>query len=69
MEPAPQAQHGDSRDKRPDCRQVVLAVVLSPEGFPLALWSKPRTLWAKVDSYYSTGLAYEVMPGHTSPVE
>ena len=25
-----------SRDKRPDCRQVVIAVVLSPEGFPLA---------------------------------
>jgi hypothetical protein len=33
---APKAQHGYSRDQRPDCRQVVLAVVLSPEGFPLA---------------------------------
>ena len=29
-------KHGYSRDKRPDCRQVVIAVVLSPEGFPLA---------------------------------
>jgi hypothetical protein len=36
MEQAPKAQHGYSRDKRSDCRQVVIAVVLSPEGFPLA---------------------------------
>jgi transposase len=36
MKQAPKAKHGYSRDKRPDCRQVVIAVVLSPEGFPLA---------------------------------
>lgn len=36
MEHAPKAKHGYSRDKRSDCRQVVIAVVLSPEGFPLA---------------------------------
>jgi transposase len=36
MEEAPKAKHGYSRDKRSDCRQVVIAVVLSPEGFPLA---------------------------------
>ena len=36
MEQAPKARHGHSRDRRPDCRQVVLAVVLSAEGFPLA---------------------------------
>jgi hypothetical protein len=36
MAEAPKAQHGYSRDRRPDCRQVVIAVVLSPEGFPLA---------------------------------
>jgi hypothetical protein len=36
MEEAPKAQHGHSRDHRPDCRQVVIAVVLSAEGFPLA---------------------------------
>ena len=36
MEQAPKAKHGHSRDKRGDCRQVVIAVVLSPEGFPLA---------------------------------
>ena len=36
MEQAPKAKHGYSRDKRSDCRQVVIAVVLSAEGFPLA---------------------------------
>ena len=36
MEEAPKAKHGYSRDRRSDCRQVVIAVVLSPEGFPLA---------------------------------
>lgn len=36
MDDAPKARHGHSRDQRPDCRQVVLAVVLSAEGFPLA---------------------------------
>jgi hypothetical protein len=36
MEEAPKAKHGYSRDKRSDCRQVVIAVVLSSEGFPLA---------------------------------
>jgi hypothetical protein len=36
MEQAPKAKFGYSRDKRSDCRQVVIAVVLSPEGFPLA---------------------------------
>src|SRR5512136_2388784 len=36
MEQAPKARHGYSRDKRSDCRQVVIAVVLSAEGFPLA---------------------------------
>jgi hypothetical protein len=36
MEQAPKAKYGYSRDKRSDCRQVVIAVVLSPEGFPLA---------------------------------
>jgi hypothetical protein len=30
-------QFGDSRDKRSDCVQVVLALVPTPEGFPLGL--------------------------------
>ena len=29
-------QYGYSRDKRPDCVQVVVALVVTPEGFPLA---------------------------------
>lgn len=29
-------QFGYSRDKRPDCVQVVIALVVTPEGFPLA---------------------------------
>ena len=36
MARAPKARHGHSRDKRSDCRQVVIAVVLTPEGFPMA---------------------------------
>jgi transposase len=31
-----QMRRGYSRDHRPDCKQVVLALVVSPEGFPLA---------------------------------
>jgi len=29
-------RHGYSRDRRPDCVQVIIAVVVTPEGFPLA---------------------------------
>ncbi len=32
----PQARHGYSRDGRPDCRQVVIALVVTPDGLPLA---------------------------------
>lgn len=32
----PKAKHGYSRDGRPDCRQVVIAVVVTTEGLPLA---------------------------------
>jgi transposase len=35
-EEIPKAQHGYSRDHRGDCRQVVSALVVTPEGFPLA---------------------------------
>ena len=30
------AQRGYSRDHRPDCKQVVIALVVTPEGFPLS---------------------------------
>ncbi len=32
----PKAKRGYSRDGRPDCKQVVMALVITPEGFPLA---------------------------------
>jgi transposase len=32
----PKAKRGYSRDHRPDCLQVVIALVITPEGFPLA---------------------------------
>lgn len=35
-EEIPKAQFGYSRDHRPDCRQIVIALVVTPEGFPLA---------------------------------
>ena len=35
-EPIPKAKHGYSRDKRFDCRQLVIALVITPQGFPLA---------------------------------
>jgi len=35
-ESIPKAKHGYSRDSRPDCRQVVVALVVTPDGLPLA---------------------------------
>jgi len=35
-EEIPKAQFGHSRDHRGDCRQVVLGLIVTPEGFPLA---------------------------------
>jgi transposase len=32
----PKAQYGYSRDKRPDCKQVVIALIVTPAGLPLA---------------------------------
>ena len=36
MEENPKARRGYSRDHRPDCLQVVIALVVTPDGFPLA---------------------------------
>jgi transposase len=36
MEENPKAKRGYSRDGRPDCLQVVIALVITPDGFPLA---------------------------------
>ena len=36
MEQNPKARRGYSRDGRPDCLQLVIALVITPDGFPLA---------------------------------
>jgi len=36
MEKNPKAKRGYSRDKRPDCLQLVIALVVTPDGLPLA---------------------------------
>ena len=36
MTEIPKAKRGYSRDSRPDCLQVVIALVITPDGFPLA---------------------------------
>ena len=36
MEQNPKARYGHSRDQRTDCLQVVIALVITPDGFPLA---------------------------------
>lgn len=35
VDAVPQARRGYSRDHRPDCKQLVLALIVTPEGFPL----------------------------------
>jgi transposase len=35
MTAVPKAQRGYSRDHRPDCKQLVIALIVTPEGFPL----------------------------------
>jgi transposase len=51
----PKARYGYSRDKRPDCKQVVVALVVTPDGFPLAYevmdgnTSDKTTLWGFVE--------------------
>jgi hypothetical protein len=60
-EAIPKAQHGYSRDGRPDCRQVVIALVITPEGLPLAYEVMPgntsdkttlRDFLAKIEQAY-----------------
>jgi transposase len=36
LEEESKRQHGYSRDHRPDCVQVVIALIITPQGFPLA---------------------------------
>jgi len=57
----PKARHGYSRDGRPDCRQVVIALVVTPDGLPLAYEVMPgntsdkttlRDFLARIESLY-----------------
>jgi len=36
VEEVDKAQRGYSRDHRPDCKQLIIALIVSPEGFPLS---------------------------------
>src|SRR2546426_3297407 len=36
MEGVPAARRGYSRDHRPDCKQLVIGLIVTPEGFPLS---------------------------------
>jgi transposase len=54
-------RHGYSRDKRPDCVQVVIALVVTPDGFPLAYEVLPgntadkttlRAFLSKIEAQY-----------------
>lgn len=57
----PKAKHGYSRDGRPDCRQVVIALVITTDGFPLAYEVMPgntsdrttlKAFVAKIEAMY-----------------
>jgi transposase len=57
----PKAKHGYSRDGRPDCRQVVIALVVTPDGLPLAYEVMPgntsdkttlRNFLSRIESLY-----------------
>ncbi len=43
-------RHGYSRDKRPDCPQLVIALVVTPEGLPLAYEVLPGNTAASQDA-------------------
>jgi len=63
-------KYGYSRDKRPDCVQVVIALIVTPEGFPLAYEVMPgntsdqttlRGFLAKIQQLYGTAERIWVM--------
>jgi hypothetical protein len=69
-EEIPKAQFGHSRDHRSDCRQVVIALVVTPEGFPLAYEVMPgntsdkttlREFLAKIETQYGKAQRVWVM--------
>jgi hypothetical protein len=63
-------RHGYSRDKRPDCPQLVIALVVTPEGLPLAYEVLPgntadcktlRAFLAKIEHQYGKARRVWVM--------
>jgi Transposase DDE domain len=63
-------RHGYSRDKRPDCPQLVIALVVTPDGLPLAYEVLPgntadcktlRNFRAKIESQYGKARRVWVM--------
>lgn len=63
-------RHGYSRDKRPDCPQVVIALVVTPDGLPLAYEVMPgntadsttlRTFLGKIEAQYGKARRVWVM--------
>jgi transposase len=70
MEQNPKAQRGYSRDGRPDCVQLVIALVVTPDGFPLAYevmngntadCSTLRDFLAKIEAAYGKARRVWVM--------
>jgi transposase len=63
-------RHGYSRDKRPDCPQLVIALVVTPDGLPLAYevlpgntadCKTPRDFRAKIEDQYGKARRIWVM--------
>ena len=63
-------RHGYSRDKRPDCPQLVIALLVTPEGLPLAYEVLPgntadsktlRTFLGKIEQQYGKARRVWVM--------
>jgi hypothetical protein len=50
----PKAKFGYSRDKRSDCRQVVIALIVTPEGFPIGYEVLPGNTLDKTTSRCSS---------------
>jgi hypothetical protein len=69
-EQIPKARHGYSRDGRPDCRQVVIGLVVTPDGLPLAYEVLPgntsdkttlRTFLQLIEAHYGKARRVWVM--------